>query len=405
MRMIVDQASWLGARGVVMPADREERSTFVDDDAGFIRWRETHARGFIVNHEREPTPRYLKLHRATCPSLQGVLPLGVTTGRRRMRRLVAMTKPGCTVGRKRSAAYSTFVARALHNRGSILPAECFNDPGRPPFRSTCKFDDDSAAEFRRESQLAALALTRRRCRRAGAGRLPQPDTYPIGEPERLERFANASLGLARRGDRRELDVDPALGSIAGTCHSNGRSEPLRVRDRGRDAITETDVVNGFRCRARLFGRRCGHFRYGATFWGSGELSEQEGREGAGEWVVAERVDKSRWDIGPCELGVALPFVASWCRGGKMWAEQRHVAEARWEFVAYEAQVVGHLTGQVAGPFRLQLDHQDAFVGAARKIGTAVGERDRVTPRWRHGQLVLADEPVDLAGITERRNPK
>jgi len=48
--------------------------TFIDDDPGFNRWRETHPRGYIVNHEREPKPRYLKLHRATCWTIAGALP-------------------------------------------------------------------------------------------------------------------------------------------------------------------------------------------------------------------------------------------------------------------------------------------------------------------------------------------
>jgi hypothetical protein len=47
---------------------------FLDDDDGFIRWRDTHPDGFIVNHEREPKPSYLKLHRATCPTLHRVRP-------------------------------------------------------------------------------------------------------------------------------------------------------------------------------------------------------------------------------------------------------------------------------------------------------------------------------------------
>jgi hypothetical protein len=45
--------------------------TFVDDDLNFTRWRDTHPGGFIVNHERQPSARYLKLHRATCSTLQG----------------------------------------------------------------------------------------------------------------------------------------------------------------------------------------------------------------------------------------------------------------------------------------------------------------------------------------------
>ncbi len=47
---------------------------FIDDDSGFRRWRDTHPDGFIVNHEREPKPSYLKLHRSTCPTLHRVLP-------------------------------------------------------------------------------------------------------------------------------------------------------------------------------------------------------------------------------------------------------------------------------------------------------------------------------------------
>ena len=45
--------------------------TFRDRDAAFVRWRESHARGFIVNHARVPTPRYLMLHSATCFTLNG----------------------------------------------------------------------------------------------------------------------------------------------------------------------------------------------------------------------------------------------------------------------------------------------------------------------------------------------
>jgi hypothetical protein len=49
-------------------------TTFLDDDAGFVRWRDTHPRGFVVNHDREPKPSYLKLHRATCWTISGALP-------------------------------------------------------------------------------------------------------------------------------------------------------------------------------------------------------------------------------------------------------------------------------------------------------------------------------------------
>ena len=49
-------------------------TTFLDDDHGFLRWRDTHPHGFIVNHEREPKPGYLKLHRATCRTISGTQP-------------------------------------------------------------------------------------------------------------------------------------------------------------------------------------------------------------------------------------------------------------------------------------------------------------------------------------------
>src|ERR1700690_289840 len=48
--------------------------TFVDDDPGFLRWRDEHRSGFVLSHERKPRPNFLKVHRATCPSLQGVRP-------------------------------------------------------------------------------------------------------------------------------------------------------------------------------------------------------------------------------------------------------------------------------------------------------------------------------------------
>jgi hypothetical protein len=48
--------------------------TYLDDDAGFIEWRDSHPRGFIVNHDRVPAARYLKVHHATCWTLEGALP-------------------------------------------------------------------------------------------------------------------------------------------------------------------------------------------------------------------------------------------------------------------------------------------------------------------------------------------
>ncbi len=45
--------------------------SFADDDAGFVRWRDTHPDGFIVNHELPPKPSYLVLHSAPCGTLAG----------------------------------------------------------------------------------------------------------------------------------------------------------------------------------------------------------------------------------------------------------------------------------------------------------------------------------------------
>ena len=42
---------------------------FRDDDQGFLRWKETHVNGFVLNSARKPRADYLMLHRATCPHL------------------------------------------------------------------------------------------------------------------------------------------------------------------------------------------------------------------------------------------------------------------------------------------------------------------------------------------------
>ena len=39
---------------------------FVDDDAGYRMWLRAHGNGFVLNAYRNPTPSYLKLHRAGC---------------------------------------------------------------------------------------------------------------------------------------------------------------------------------------------------------------------------------------------------------------------------------------------------------------------------------------------------
>jgi hypothetical protein len=43
---------------------------FVDDDEGFVYWRDSHPEGFIVNADRCPRADYLVLHRATCPAMK-----------------------------------------------------------------------------------------------------------------------------------------------------------------------------------------------------------------------------------------------------------------------------------------------------------------------------------------------
>jgi hypothetical protein len=44
---------------------------FTDDDPGFIRWRDTHPDGLIVNHERQPKPRYFEAAPFDVPDVAG----------------------------------------------------------------------------------------------------------------------------------------------------------------------------------------------------------------------------------------------------------------------------------------------------------------------------------------------
>lgn len=44
---------------------------FVNDDAGYLNWLAAHQDGFVVNAYARPTARYLKLHRATCHTING----------------------------------------------------------------------------------------------------------------------------------------------------------------------------------------------------------------------------------------------------------------------------------------------------------------------------------------------
>ena len=52
---------------------------FIDDDEGFMRWRDEHPSGFILNTHRKPSPAYLVLHRADCGHLKSPNPLKWTT--------------------------------------------------------------------------------------------------------------------------------------------------------------------------------------------------------------------------------------------------------------------------------------------------------------------------------------
>ncbi|GII29092.1 hypothetical protein [Planotetraspora mira] len=46
-------------------------SPFIDDDAGYLNWLAEHPDDFVVNTPRTPTPKYLRLHRATCVFITG----------------------------------------------------------------------------------------------------------------------------------------------------------------------------------------------------------------------------------------------------------------------------------------------------------------------------------------------
>ena len=51
---------------------------FVDNDAGYLDWLNGHQDGFVVNTYRHPSPGYLKLHLATCPTITRMQPFGKT---------------------------------------------------------------------------------------------------------------------------------------------------------------------------------------------------------------------------------------------------------------------------------------------------------------------------------------
>ena len=44
---------------------------FMDDDQGYIAWLAEHPDGYVLNCGRPPRPSYLKLHKATCGTING----------------------------------------------------------------------------------------------------------------------------------------------------------------------------------------------------------------------------------------------------------------------------------------------------------------------------------------------
>lgn len=44
---------------------------FIDKDDDYLQWLATNPGGFVVNCDRKPHTRYLKLHRATCRTVTG----------------------------------------------------------------------------------------------------------------------------------------------------------------------------------------------------------------------------------------------------------------------------------------------------------------------------------------------
>ena len=45
--------------------------TFTDDDRAYLTWIAQHPKGYVLNTARQPTPNYLILHRASCPTISG----------------------------------------------------------------------------------------------------------------------------------------------------------------------------------------------------------------------------------------------------------------------------------------------------------------------------------------------
>jgi len=45
---------------------------FLDNDEGYLLWLAENPNGYVINSDRQPRARYLVLHRATCPKINGV---------------------------------------------------------------------------------------------------------------------------------------------------------------------------------------------------------------------------------------------------------------------------------------------------------------------------------------------
>ncbi len=56
--------------------DNPMLKTFVDDDAGYLKWVKRHPIGYVLNTTRPPLPNFLILHLASCPAVSGRAGLG-----------------------------------------------------------------------------------------------------------------------------------------------------------------------------------------------------------------------------------------------------------------------------------------------------------------------------------------
>jgi hypothetical protein len=50
--------------------------TFEEEDRRYLEWIHANPHGWVLNYERKPTARYLKLHRASCSTISGEPPRG-----------------------------------------------------------------------------------------------------------------------------------------------------------------------------------------------------------------------------------------------------------------------------------------------------------------------------------------